>query len=79
MRNLLFLWLLTLLQWVLWTFGPFLFAAISLATFVLIDERNVLDAKTALVSLALFNMMRIPLLVLPFIINGLIEVSRCCE
>lgn len=47
----------------------------SFATFVLIDEKNVLDSKTAFVSLSLFNIMEFPLSVLPPMIGFLVEAS----
>ena len=53
----------------LWTSAPFLVALASFATFVLIDENNVLDANTAFVSLTLFNLLRIPLNILPMLVS----------
>ena len=53
----------------LWTSAPFLVALASFATYVLIDENNVLDANTAFVSLTLFNLLRIPLNILPMLVN----------
>ena len=53
----------------LWTSAPFLVALASFATFVLIDENNVLDANTAFVSLTLFNLLRVPLNILPMLVN----------
>ena len=49
----------------LWTCAPFLVALASFATYVLIDENNVLDPSTAFVSITYFNMLRIPLNMLP--------------
>lgn len=49
-------------------------ALASFATFVLTDpENHILDAQTAFVSLALFNIMRSPLLMLPIAIVSLIQ------
>ena len=53
----------------LWTSAPFLVALASFATFVLIDENNVLDANTAFVSLTLFNLLRVPLNILPMLVS----------
>lgn len=53
----------------LWNSAPFLVALASFATFVLVDENNVLDANTAFVSLTLFNLLRIPLNILPMLVN----------
>lgn len=49
---------------------------VSFASFVLLDENNVLDATTAFVSLALFNILRFPMTVLSDIISAIINVSR---
>jgi ATP-binding cassette subfamily C (CFTR/MRP) protein 1 len=53
---------------------PFLVAAVSFATFILIDEKNVLDSNTAFVSLSLFNIMKYPLANSPHMISSLIQV-----
>ena len=53
----------------LWTCAPFLVALASFATYVLVDENNVLDANTAFVSLTLFNLLRIPLNILPMLVS----------
>ena len=52
--------------------SPFLFtstqALVSLATFatyILIDENNVLDTKKAFVTMTLFGIMQTPMIVLP--------------
>lgn len=52
----------------LWTSAPFLVALASFATFVLVDPNNVLDANTAFVSLTLFNLLRVPLNILPMLV-----------
>ena len=59
----------------LWTSAPFLVALASFATYVLIDENNVLDANTAFVSLTLFNLLRVPLNILPMLVS--IPSKRC--
>lgn len=51
---------------------------VALSTFtvyVLIDENNVLDAQKAFVSLALFNILRFPLNMLPMVISSIVQVS----
>ena len=61
----------------LWVCAPVIVALASFATFVLIDPRNVLDANTAFVSLTLFNLLRVPLNVLPILIgNQQCQLSR---
>ena len=57
-----------------WTCAPLIVSIVSFASFVFIDENNVLDASTAFVSLALFNILRFPMTVLPGIISSLINV-----
>ena len=54
----------------LWTSAPFLVALASFTTYVLIDENNILDANTAFVSLTLFNLLRIPLNILPMLVSS---------
>lgn len=46
----------------------------TFACFVLIDERNVLDAETAFVSLSLFNVLRFPFSMLPMLISSMVQV-----
>lgn len=45
----------------LWSCAPFFVSLVSFLTFVLIDEKNVLDPGKAFVSLTLFNYLRFPL------------------
>lgn len=62
-------------------FGDFfsdLILQVALSTFtvyVLIDKNNVLDAQKAFVSLALFNILRFPLNMLPMVISSMVQVS----
>ena len=49
--------------------SPFLVAFASFATYVLIDSSNVLDANTAFVSLSLFNVLNLPMALVPFVIS----------
>ncbi|XP_054880485.1 multidrug resistance-associated protein 1 isoform X2 [Poeciliopsis prolifica] len=58
-----------------WVCAPFLVALSTFAVYVLIDERNVLDAQKAFVSLALFNILRFPLNMLPMVISSIVQVS----
>ena len=48
-------------------------ALVSFATFVLSDPNNILDANTAFVSLSLFNLLRVPLNVLPVLIVTMVQ------
>lgn len=47
----------------------------SFATYVLVDEKNVLDANKAYVSISLFNILRFPLSMLPMMISNIVQVS----
>lgn len=50
---------------------PFVVALASFAFYVLIDPNNVLDANRVFVSLSLFNIIRVPLAILPMLITNL--------
>uniref|UniRef100_A0A4W3IKN0 Multidrug resistance-associated protein 1 n=1 Tax=Callorhinchus milii TaxID=7868 RepID=A0A4W3IKN0_CALMI len=58
-----------------WICAPFLVALSSFAVYVLVNEHNVLDAQKAFVSLALFNILRFPLNMLPVVISSLVQAS----
>ncbi|KAJ8251178.1 hypothetical protein GJAV_G00218150 [Gymnothorax javanicus] len=58
-----------------WVCAPFLVALSTFGVYVLVDERNVLDAQKAFVSLALFNLLRFPLNMLPMVISSMVEAS----
>ncbi|KAM8845061.1 multidrug resistance-associated protein 1 [Spinachia spinachia] len=58
-----------------WICAPFLVALSTFTVYVLIDERNVLDAQKAFVSLALFNILRFPLNMLPMVISSMVQAS----
>uniref|UniRef100_A0AAQ4S871 Multidrug resistance-associated protein 1 n=1 Tax=Gasterosteus aculeatus aculeatus TaxID=481459 RepID=A0AAQ4S871_GASAC len=58
-----------------WICAPFLVALSTFAVYVLIDEHNVLDAQKAFVSLALFNILRFPLNMLPMVISSMVQAS----
>ncbi|KAI1280801.1 Multidrug resistance-associated protein 1 [Halotydeus destructor] len=53
----------------IWTCAPSLVALSTFAVYLLSDEKNILDAQKAFVSLALFNLLRFPLTMLPVMIN----------
>uniref|UniRef100_A0A8C0FAY3 Multidrug resistance-associated protein 1 n=1 Tax=Bubo bubo TaxID=30461 RepID=A0A8C0FAY3_BUBBB len=57
-----------------WVCAPFLVALSTFAVYVTIDKKNVLDAQKAFVSLALFNILRFPLNMLPMVISSIVEV-----
>ncbi|UYV60328.1 hypothetical protein LAZ67_1000843 [Cordylochernes scorpioides] len=58
-----------------WTCAPFMVALVTFATYVLTGDDHVLDAKKAFVSLALFNILRFPLTMLPMMVTMFIQVS----
>ncbi|NXF93849.1 MRP1 protein, partial [Eubucco bourcierii] len=58
-----------------WVCAPFLVALSTFAVYVTIDKRNILDAQKAFVSLALFNILRFPLNMLPMVISSIVEAS----
>uniref|UniRef100_A0AAQ5Y7Y5 Multidrug resistance-associated protein 1 n=1 Tax=Amphiprion ocellaris TaxID=80972 RepID=A0AAQ5Y7Y5_AMPOC len=58
-----------------WVCAPFLVALSTFSVYVLIDEHNILDAQKAFVSLALFNILRFPLNMLPMVISSMVQAS----
>lgn len=58
-----------------WTSAPFLVALTTFAVYVTVDEKNILDAEKAFVSLSLFNILRFPLTMLPQVISNLAQAS----
>ncbi|XP_010717772.1 multidrug resistance-associated protein 1 isoform X1 [Meleagris gallopavo] len=58
-----------------WVCAPFLVALSTFAVYVKMDENNILDAQKAFVSLALFNILRFPLNILPMVISSIVEAS----
>uniref|UniRef100_A0A5F8G654 Multidrug resistance-associated protein 1 n=1 Tax=Monodelphis domestica TaxID=13616 RepID=A0A5F8G654_MONDO len=58
-----------------WVCTPFLVALSTFAVYVTVDKNNVLDAQKAFVSLALFNILRFPLNILPMVISSIVQAS----
>jgi hypothetical protein len=48
---------------------------VTFATYVLSSKKNILTAEKAFVSLALFNLLRYPLLLFPHVITTIVEVN----
>lgn len=46
----------------------------TFAVYVTVDKNNILDAQKAFVSLALFNILRFPLNILPMVISSIVQV-----
>ncbi|XP_042226170.1 multidrug resistance-associated protein 1-like isoform X1 [Homarus americanus] len=59
----------------IWTSTPFLVSLATFATYVNLSSENILDAKTAFVSLALFNLLRFPIAMLPMLITSLVQAN----
>ncbi|XP_030874742.1 multidrug resistance-associated protein 1 [Leptonychotes weddellii] len=62
-----------------WVCTPFLVALSTFAVYVTIDKNNILDAQKAFVSLALFNILRFPLNILPMVISSIVQVQAGLE
>ncbi|KAG2460889.1 ATP-binding cassette sub-family C member 3 isoform X3 [Polypterus senegalus] len=58
-----------------WTSAPFLVALTTFAVYVTVEEKNVLDAQKAFVSLSLFNILRFPLNMLPQVIGSIVQAA----
>uniref|UniRef100_A0A8C9NP64 ATP binding cassette subfamily C member 3 n=2 Tax=Serinus canaria TaxID=9135 RepID=A0A8C9NP64_SERCA len=58
-----------------WISAPFLVALTTFAVYVSVDEKNILDAEKAFVSLSLFNILKFPLNMLPQVISNLAQTS----
>jgi len=62
-----------------WACAPFLVAAVSFATFVLIHPNNTLDPGTAFVSLTIFYLIRFPLAMLPTTVSMIVQAKVSLE
>lgn len=49
---------------------------VSFATYVTMSSENILDAKTAFVSISLFNLLRFPISMLPMLVSNLVQVNQ---
>uniref|UniRef100_A0A1B0D0A2 ABC-type glutathione-S-conjugate transporter n=1 Tax=Phlebotomus papatasi TaxID=29031 RepID=A0A1B0D0A2_PHLPP len=63
-----------------WTLAPFLVSLACFTTYVFMDENNNLDATTVFMSLALLNILRMPMTMFPMIITmsmqALVSIER---
>merc|ERR1719158_1412784 len=59
----------------IWTCAPFVVSLVTFAVYVLSSEENVLDADKAFTSLALFNILRFPLSMLPMMITSAVQAN----
>lgn len=53
-------------------------ALTTFAVYVSVDEKNILDAEKAFVSLSLFNILKFPLNMLPQVISNIAQVRKVC-
>jgi len=58
------------IQTFLWQCSPFVVALVTFAVYVNVDDRNVLSAEKAFVSISLFNLLRFPLTMLPSLVTS---------
>ncbi|XP_045485372.1 multidrug resistance-associated protein 1 isoform X2 [Pieris rapae] len=59
----------------IWSCAPFLVSLMSFGCFVLVNDTQVLDSKTAFVALSLFNILRFPLSMLPNVISNVVQTA----
>ncbi|KAM9597584.1 ATP-binding cassette sub-family C member 3 [Trichechus inunguis] len=59
----------------IWICTPFLVTVVTIGVYVSVDQKNVLDAEKAFVSLTLFNILKLPLNLLPQLISGMTQTS----
>lgn len=58
-----------------WTNVPYLMSLACFATFIFLDENNVLDAQKAFVTMTYINLIKLPMMFIPFLLIGAIQVS----
>ncbi|CAG7734589.1 unnamed protein product [Allacma fusca] len=58
-----------------WYTAPFLVAFGTFGTYVLIDPKNILDARKAFVAINLFNIVRTPMYILPIVIAKFVQAK----
>ena len=51
-------------------------SVITFSVYVLVDSSNVLDAQKAFTSITLFNILRVPMSMLPMLISSMLQVGR---
>ncbi|XP_043408329.1 ATP-binding cassette sub-family C member 2 isoform X2 [Chelonia mydas] len=59
--------------------APLLVSVASFAVYVMVDEKNILDAQKAFTSISLFNVLRFPMAMLPIVISSLVQTSVSTE
>nr|XP_032800562.1 canalicular multispecific organic anion transporter 1-like [Petromyzon marinus] len=66
---------LTSISFFIFALTPFLVSLASFGVYIAVDESHVLDAQKAFTSLALFNIMRIPMAMIPLLISFLVQAG----
>ncbi|XP_035695059.1 multidrug resistance-associated protein 1-like [Branchiostoma floridae] len=56
-----------------WACAPVLVSLTTFAVYVMVDERNILDAEKAFVALSLFNILRFPINMIPSLISSFVQ------
>ena len=59
----------------IWTTAPFIVSLATFATYILLDSSKPFNSEIAFVSLALFNLMKFPLQMLPMVIGNLFQAK----
>nr|XP_040570177.1 multidrug resistance-associated protein 1-like [Lepeophtheirus salmonis] len=67
-------WLTSFMGFI-WSSTPFIVALASFATFVMVDDRNILTAEKAFVTQSYINKMKIPMAAFPFVIVAAISAT----
>ncbi|XP_078738358.1 ATP-binding cassette sub-family C member 2-like [Lampetra fluviatilis] len=66
---------LTSVSFFIFALTPFLVSLASFGVYIAVDARHVLDAPRAFTSLALFNVMRYPMAMIPLLISFLVQAG----
>ncbi|CAB4066202.1 ABCC1 [Lepeophtheirus salmonis] len=67
-------WLTSFMGFI-WSSTPFIVALASFATFVMVDDRNILTAEKAFVTQSYINKMKMPMAAFPFVIVAAISAT----
>ncbi len=65
-------WLSSMISFV-WNNVPILFTLAAFTTFIFIDDENILTADKAYVSISYVNILRLPMVILPYMVIGLVQ------
>ena len=59
----------------IWGNVPFLMSLACFASFILLDENNVLTPQRAFVTMTYINLIKLPMMFIPFLLVGFVQVS----